>query len=808
VLSDGSDGGAAVLAVTGRLVLLDFINILGLASTFIDIENLNIALNPDQELPITATVYYILRGGDQGVRVVTALRNDGDAALHFPVAHLMDSGGVVEFFNPTSSLKGFGYEGGLGGIAQIAGEKTIFLGFRGEAGSHLVAFDPDPMLSQALPQSGVYLAVAGVAVHVRGISNIANTLLANAAQLERTPGLAHMPPGAVETFGYWHMVGDGSLASMLDATYRELGVSTGRVEGRVLEGGTGAAGLRVSAIDAEGRTLSQAVTDATGAYGMDVPLGTYQLRAHGRGRLGAPGSAQVTAGATATAELSVAPAGVIQVKARDPEGSAVPAKIVLFCEGTCPQELTSQDRDVTFDPQVEGATVTIFTGVDGEATLEVPAGSYKVAVSRGPEWSLWPADAQTSGGAPVTVASGESQEVVAEIAHVVQTPGWVSADLHVHGINSPDSPVALADRVRTFLAEGVDVLVATDHDYITDYGPTIAALGANDWLSTVVGEEITTFDYGHYNAFPMEQDATQRNNGAVDWAGGDGDGLTPAQIFAAVRAQGGDRVVQINHPNSGYFGAVEADTLRGTSKANPRKFRLPATTPDPVTGDTGLWDEGFTALEIYNGYSESSFWRIARWWLAAVSRGFTPTATAVSDTHKRIKDQAGGPRSYVYLGEGADTPATFSPQQLARAINEGRLIGTNGPTFTVKASFGEQAASVGDTLAATAGQAVTLEVTLELPSWMSVNAIDVFSNLPQEALDSGNAAPSTEPLTPTLSMPVSLTEADQVVVAEGTTTHSVYRKTISWTMMGSRGASPGRRRHTKTLAIFQIFIKI
>ncbi len=784
VIADGSDGGAAVLAVTGRLVLLDFINVLGLASTFIDIENLNIGLNPDAELPITATVYYILRGGDQGVKVVTALRNDGDATLHFPVAHLMDSGGVVEFYNPTSSLKGFGYEGGVGGITQIAGEKTIFLGFQGQEGGHLVAFDPDPALSSALPQSGVYLAVAGVAVHVKGISNLANTLLANEAQLERTPGLAHMQPGHVEVFGYWHMIGDGSLATMVDPAYRELGVETGTVEGVVRQGGAPVAGLRVSAISADERAMNQARTDAEGRFVMQVPPGTYTVRAHGDGHSGAPAQVTVSAGATANAALDVAAPATLRVRVQDPAGQATPAKVVLFCEGTCPQVLTPQDRDVTFDPQVDGSWVTIFTGVDGVATFRAPAGSYRIAVSRGPEWSLWPADAKDSGGAPVTLTAGGEEEVTAEIAHVVATPGWVSADLHVHGINSPDSPVALADRVRTFLAEGVDVLVATDHDYITDYTPTIEALGADTWLSSVIGEEITTFDYGHYNAFPMDIDPAQRNAGAVDWAGGDGDGLTPAQIFAAVRAQGGDRVMQVNHPSSGYFGALEIDTLRGTSTANPRKFRLPATTPDPVTGDTGLWDEGFTALEIYNGYSLTSFWRIAKWWMAAISRGFTPTATAVSDTHKRIKDQAGGPRSYVYLGEGADTPDTFAQAPFAQAINAGRLFGTNGPLFTVQARVAGQevASTLGDTLSATPGQEVTLEVTVEVPTWMSVTAVDVFSNLPQEALDFGNNEPTTAPLTPTRSVPVTFTEADRVVVATGAQEHAIYRKTVSWTM--------------------------
>jgi len=772
IVNDGSDGKPGVVAITGHLEILDFINLLGLAATFIPIEGVDFSINPDDELPLTVTLIYILRGGDQGVRVLTGLRNDGDETLHFPIAHLMDSGGEVEFFNPTSSLKGFGYSGSLDNIASVSGERTAFLGFRGERSSHMVMQDPAD-LPGILPASGVYLAIAGVAVHVRGVTNIASVLLTPQADVPNLPGIAHMTPGAVETFGTWHYVGDGGLSTMLDVAYGELGVETGTVSGTVAEaGGNGVEGVRVSAVNTDGRTMSQALTDATGHYTMRVPTGAYALQLHGHGHVATPVEATIAAGAPATVDLTVSTRSAVHVTITTPDGGTTPGKIVVFCDGTCPQTLTSQDRDVTFDRQLDGTWQTVFVGMSGETTIEVPPGDYRIAVSRGPEWSLWPPDARASHGSPVTVAEGETVEVTAEIARVVNSPGVVSADLHVHAINSPDSPVPKDSRVRTFLAEGVDVLVSTDHDYITDFTHTIENLGAQAELATVIGEEITTFDYGHTNAFPMELDPAARNGGAVDWAGGTGPGLTPAELFAAVHAQGGERVVQVNHPASGYFKAFGVDTLRGTTTADPTRFRLLPVEADPLTGDTGMWDEGFTAFEIYNGYSESSFWRIARWWLGMVSRGFSPTATAVSDTHKSIHDQAGGPRSLVQIGADHDAVGTFTPQAFATAVNEGRLIGTNGPGFTVVArNAGGAEATLGDTVDASDGQAVTFEVTVDVPEWLSVDTIDVFSNLPLEAIDSGNRDPDTTALAPTLSVPIVTTDADLAVVAEGTVQH-------------------------------------
>ena len=791
ILSDGSDGGPGVLAVTGHLEILDFINVIGLASTFLPIEGFEFAIDPDVELPITVTVYYILRGGDQGVRVVTAFRNDGDEALHFPIAHIIDSGGVVEFFNPTSMRKGFGYDSGFSDIAAINGETMIFLGFRGERSSHMMVQDPVEGLGGLYPASGVYLAISGVAAVVRGVASIATVLLGDPEDVDMVDGFAHVAPGATEEFFYWHLVGDGAMKTMTDVAYTELGLSTGRISGAVADGnGMGVEGLRVSVVTtSDSRTMSQDVTAADGTYSMLVPAGDYQVQIHGDGRMAEPVEVSVDAGDEAVADLEVNDKGTLTVRVKTPSGDATTAKIVVFCDGECEQQLTSNDQDVNFDPQVTNAAATIFTGVSGETSLAVVPGNYRVVASRGPEWSVWPPDAKSTMGQQVTVAAGETVEVEAEIAQVVNSPGVMSVDMHVHAINSPDSPVSKPDRVRTFLAEGVDVLVSTDHAFITDFNPTIADLGASDEVVAVVGTEITTFDYGHYNAFPMDRDPASRNGGAVDWANGPELGLTPAQIFEAVHAQGGERVMQLNHPQSGYLRAFEVDTLRQTTTAQPEKFRLPFVEPDGETGDTGMWDEGFTALEIYNGYSRSRFWTIMRWWLGMISRGFTPTATAVSDTHKRIKDQAGGPRSLVTMGDANDTPATFSPEVFATAVNAGKVIGTNGPTFTVTVSnMDGDSISLGEILDAPAGQTVTVEVALDLPEWIEVNTIDVYTNVPLEDFDHGNEEPSGERIEPQQSVPVDLTDTDLVVAETGTVEHKHWVKTVSFELTSAADA--------------------
>jgi hypothetical protein len=87
----------------------------------------------------------------------------------------------------------------------------------------------------------------------------------------------------------------------------------------------------------------------------------------------------------------------------------------------------------------------------------------------------------------------------------------VSADYHVHMINSPDCDVTKDERILTMLAEGVDYFVASDHDFRTDLHPDIARLGAQERVASVVSEEITTFDLGHFNIWPLAADPWRRD---------------------------------------------------------------------------------------------------------------------------------------------------------------------------------------------------------------------------------------------------------------------------------------------------------
>ena len=197
-----------------------------------------------------------------------------------------------------------------------------------------------------------------------------------------------------------------------------------------------------------------------------------------------------------------------------------------------------------------GLAASVFIDPSGDSgAVALEPGTYQVVVSRGLEYS---SNAQT-----VVVNAGMTTTVNAAIARVTDSTGFVGSDFHVHSIESPDSQIARHDRVVTLLAEGLDFFTPTDHDIRTSYTPDIAAIpGASSLLGTVPGAEMTTFDYGHFNGWPLTVDPSQVNGGTVDFCGAAPAGmdfpaygnycLTPGQIIAAAHADPGVDTVQIN----------------------------------------------------------------------------------------------------------------------------------------------------------------------------------------------------------------------------------------------------------------------
>lgn len=420
----------------------------------------------------------------------------------------------------------------------------------------------------------------------------------------------------------------------------------------------------------------------------------------------------------------------------------MPGKVTVVCEGACAHSRTDEEalrfRDTGADAlpvsEANGETFDVrYVGPEAEVSIELPAGDYTVWTSRGAEWSL---DKRI-----VSLDEGATENLEVKLEHVVDTTGWMNADLHVHAIASPDSVIGNVDRLVSFMAEGTEVLVSTDHELIIDFAPFLATIPDGDkFLTTITGLELTTFDYGHYNAFPLVRDESKRNGGAPDWGNGnDPGGMTPGEIMETLHSFPGEQVVQLNHARGilGMFSAIGLDTRTLWTRTDPALHRIRAVEPDPDTGDTRLFDDNFTALEIMNGHSVEDFNVLAKDWFALLNRGLLRTGTAVSDTHTR-HGVAGVPRTYVKVGQ--DDPKKLDIGKFVSALNGHQAVGTNGPFLSVTAKSGSNTAEIGDTLVSSDGK-VNYNVKVRVPHWMEVSEVLVFVNTKGTETD-GTSDPS------------------------------------------------------------------
>ena len=149
----------------------------------------------------------------------------------------------------------------------------------------------------------------------------------------------------------------------------------------------------------------------------------------------------------------------------------------------------------------------------------------------------------------------------------------------MHAGASFDSSFPERDRALSFVAQGVDVIAATDHDVITSYHRALEELGLSDRVRVMPGVETTgqilflrppgadiPRVIGHFNFWPLRHDPSLPRNGAPD-----DERVEPGELFDRVaELYDGQGVAQLNHPflgddlgrDQGYLAAIDYDPRR------------------------------------------------------------------------------------------------------------------------------------------------------------------------------------------------------------------------------------------------------
>ncbi|HYO69506.1 MAG TPA: CehA/McbA family metallohydrolase [Archangium sp.] len=472
-------------------------------------------------------------------------------------------------------------------------------------------------------------------------------------------------------------------------------------------GGPVASGREVSVLVSEGELTAapatrtpwtQVTPDKEGRFQARVPAGRdYVVELHAFGRKVADRQLDNVQGDTDVGTLAVSAHSKLTVNVVDwVSGIGLDAEVFLVPVDDANLKSTEGTLHGRFGtcapwlgpPPGPSPACNRFLVRNGTATVDVPAGRFFIYAFKGPFWTI---DREE-----VTFGAGNLNVNLVLHKLALQPLGTVGADLHVHGAASFDSSIPEYDRVLSFAATDLDVIVSTDHDVIYDYAQMVNELGLADKMSAVVGLETTghilwmkrpgatvPLVVGHYNFWPLQYDPTKPRNGAP------ADELVePGELFDRVKesappALREQLLVQLNHPWS--------DAEFGRDLGYPRALALDATKNLP-TGDDGtsagmyvrtpkggFANNGQHAQEVMNGTQNDMLLPYRAFWFYTLNQGQFVAGTANSDSHSLTDNTVGVPRNIVY----ADTVPgrTFNTAKFNKALKAGESFGTNGPVI-------------------------------------------------------------------------------------------------------------------------------
>ena len=594
--------------------------------------------------------------------------------------------------------------------------------------------------------------------------------------------------GASVGFKTYFVVGNGDVASVTDAMYAQRKSETSLVQGRVrnLFSLTPVSEASVIFYDSNKSAVNQVFTNEEGFFKLQLPPGDYSARVENDPVLSELVDFTVSPSKANHVELSVPDNVSLSVKVHDTSGRDLPAKVTVtsyyneeevqavrdglqrwefLFDLTAGQHWRTSDQipDDPEDPETMQFIEAFAFTEDGQAELHLrPGRGYKVYVSRGVEYNSQSFELSADQTKP-----GSGFSFNATLERVVDTTGYISADYHIHAAPSLDSGVTLHDRVISGAAEGLECLVATDHNVITDYAPAIEKAGLTEWTTSMIGLELTTLEAGHFNGYPLTREKSEITKGSFEWSG-----RPPSELFQDLRDLGAispeKTIIQVNHARDsilGYFAQHELDELTGERADIDNSSNvidsLVAVNGSAFYDDEGnstlvVDDEEFHVLEVMNAAINFQVFHarmpeniddynidpelkaklpepgtilcdggtvaypgVADDWFNLLNLGKSFTGVANSDSHD--ENNLGYPRTFVYMGD--DDPALMNQEDMVDALKAQKATMSNGPFL----EFWINDQPIGSRIDDSDGT-VSLKVKIQAPEWVEVNELIIILN--------------------------------------------------------------------------------
>lgn len=422
-----------------------------------------------------------------------------------------------------------------------------------------------------------------------------------------------------------------------------------------------------------------------------LPAGTYRLRANFFPEV-VEKTVKVSKTGTNRYELEKPEEGTLKIRLAERKGKAIPGKISFFgLEGTRSPYFESENP-IESGHNWERFKNSVYT-VKQPLEVKLAAGRYLLVASHGP---LYTNERQI-----VEVFNGQTQQITFNLDNVINLKGYLSLDPHLHTINS-DGTLSVAERLRTIAAENLNVAIATDHNFVTDYQPVVAELGLSDYLKVFPGAEVTPLNnYLHFNNYPLAIRPQEKTKGSI---------ITRFEkvkdLFEACHSQNPSSLLQLNHPragNLGYFNNIGLD-------------------PDKAAYASGDLELSFNLLEVMNG---ASFHRgndqAVEDWLHLLNKGYFFPAVGSSDSHGADSSEPGYSRVYLKCSKKLQD---LTWEDIVLPLKKGQSFVSNGPVVELQVNRKFQP---GDLLTDRDGK-VNVQIRVRSAPWVNVSEIRIIIN--------------------------------------------------------------------------------
>jgi hypothetical protein len=371
-------------------------------------------------------------------------------------------------------------------------------------------------------------------------------------------------------------------------------------------------------------------------------------------------------------------------------GRLTPARLTVLKEGM-PFNLGVESQ-----LQIASRDNTIYTA-SGTGHFSLPPGKYEFWFGKGMEYSVDVREVEMHSDSTIFISATLKKEI--------NTDGFVGGDMHLHTVtNSGHGDANLTERIISCAAEGLDWVVSTDHNFVSDYEPYMRGAGLLGVMKTTIGNEVST-PIGHFNTFPLDAKSdpvdSKISNGNV--------------LFENIRsATNDDVVIQINHPRwviNDYFNTKGLDIYFGNVAIEKE------------------WSWDFDTYEVLNenyqlGWTTApdNLQSVKRDWFNMMNRGIRKTGIGNSDSHTVLKAIAGVPRSYIL--SSTDVPNDIDEREIAENIKAQKVSVACGifPQIMV-----DGLNAIGETYS-TKNKAIQLQLKVQAASWVSCSKAELVKN--------------------------------------------------------------------------------